>query len=156
VGDPSTIDMKRSRTVLAVRQATLRLSLRASFLERREKWRTPLLLLCCQLATHITLIRRRCWPPAWVSAHSSLFSCLRLLDHRFRLSCEAPIARREPQIKRGQTGRFLAFLFEETSRLSPSFCPEFLSPSFRVFRSMLNDKPALYYPLKWPTRPRTR
>jgi hypothetical protein len=33
--------VKRSRTVSAVRQATLRLSLRASFLEKHEKWRTP-------------------------------------------------------------------------------------------------------------------
>jgi hypothetical protein len=32
---------KRSRTVAAVRKTTLRLSLRASFLEEREKWRTP-------------------------------------------------------------------------------------------------------------------
>jgi hypothetical protein len=30
-----------SRTASAVRQATLRLSLRAGFLEKREKWRTP-------------------------------------------------------------------------------------------------------------------
>src|ERR1700687_4782495 len=42
------LHLKQSGTVSVLREATLRLSLRAGFLEKREKWRTPSCFARCQ------------------------------------------------------------------------------------------------------------